>query len=125
MLKISLLVGLGGFLGSIARFLSQRWVSQWLSVSFPFGTFIVNIVGCFLIGIFFGISEKTNTFSPELRMFLTTGFCGGFTTFSTFSMDGIMLLRNAQYGYLGLYIGGSVILGVAATFLAIALIKML
>lgn len=124
-MKIALLVGLGGGLGSIARYLSQRAVAMYLPIYFPFGTFLVNIAGCFLIGIFYGISEKANIFSPEVRLFLTTGFCGGFTTFSTFTLDGLMLLRDTQHIYFAIYVGLSVILGIAATFLGIALIKLL
>lgn len=122
---MALLVGLGGGLGSIARYLSQRAVAQYLPVSFPYGTFFVNILGSFLIGILFGISEKSNLFSPEVRLFLTVGFCGGFTTFSTFTLDGLMLIRDAQYLYLTLYIGLSVMLGLAATFAGVAIIKFL
>lgn len=124
-MKMALLIGLGGGLGSIARFFSQRAVAVYLPVSFPYGTFFVNIAGSLLIGIFFGISEKANVFSPEVRLFLTTGFCGGFTTFSTLALDGVMLIREAQYLYLGLYLGLSIILGIAATLAGIALIKIL
>ncbi len=124
-MKMLLIVGLGGGLGSIARFLSQKTVAQFLPVSFPYGTFFINILGSFLIGIFFGISEKSNVLSPEVRLFLTTGFCGGFTTFSTFSLDSLMLIRDAQYLYFGLYAGLSVLLGLAATFAGVALIKFL
>jgi CrcB protein len=124
-MKILLIIGLGGGLGSIVRFLSQKAVAQFLPVSFPYGTFFINILGSFLIGIFFGISEKSNILSPEVRLFLTTGFCGGFTTFSTFSLDGLMLIRDGQYLYLGLYAGLSVLLGLAATFAGVALMKVI
>jgi len=124
-MKMLLMVGLGGGLGSIARFLSQRMVAQYLPMSFPFGTFFINILGSFLIGVFFAISEKSNVLSPEARLFLTTGLCGGFTTFSTFSLDGLMLIRDAQYFYLGIYITLSVMLGLAATIAGIAFVKFL
>jgi CrcB protein len=124
-MKILLFVGLGGGLGSIARYLSQKAVALYLPISFPYGTFFVNVVGCLLIGIFFGISEKANVLSPEARLFLTTGFCGGFTTFSTFALDGLMLLRDAQYFYFIFYVVLSILLGLAATFAGIALIKLL
>lgn len=119
-----LIVGLGGGLGSIARYVSQRAVAMYLPVSFPYGTFFINILGSFLIGIIFGISEKSNILSPEIRLFLTVGFCGGFTTFSTFSLDSLWLIRDAQYLNFGLYATLSVILGLAATFAGIAIVKM-
>lgn len=120
-----LIIGTGGFLGTVSRYLSQRLISYYLSVSFPFGTFFVNILGCFLVGLIFGIGEKSNTLSPEVRMFLMVGFCGGFTTFSTFSLDCINLMRDAQYIYLLTYISLSVILGLIATLGGITLIKMI
>lgn len=124
-MKFLLIVGLGGGLGSIARYLSQRFVAQYFPLSFPYGTFLVNILGSFLIGIFFAISEKTNVLSPEVRLFITAGFCGGFTTFSTFSLDGLMLLRDAQYLYFGLFVVLSVLLGLAATIAGVMLVKFL
>lgn len=123
-MKLALLVGLGGGLGSIARYLSQRAVAMYLPIAFPFGTFLVNILGCFLIGVFYGISDRTNVFTPEVRLLLTTGFCGGFTTFSAFTLDSLTLLRDTHHIYFALYVGLSVMLGIAATFLGIALIKL-
>jgi CrcB protein len=124
-MKMLLIVGLGGGLGSIARYVSQRAVALYLPVSFPYGTFFINILGSFLIGIIFGISEKSNILSPEIRLFLTMGFCGGFTTFSSFSLDSLMLIRDAQYLNFGLYAGLSVFLGLAATIAGIAIVKLL
>jgi protein CrcB len=84
MLKSILIAGIGGFIGTVFRFLVSRYIQvTYLSV-FPWGTFLVNILGSLLIGIFYGISEKGNFMSPEWRIFLTVGICGGFTTFSTF-----------------------------------------
>ncbi len=124
MVRMILIVGFGGFLGSSVRFVSQRLISNYFPISFPLGTFIINILGCLLIGIIFGISEKANVLKPEMRMFLATGFCGGFTTFSTFSLDCIGLLRDSQYLYVFVYIALSVVLGLFATYLGILFIKL-
>src|SRR5690349_23792909 len=98
-MRILLLIGAGGFLGSVARYLTQQGIGKILPLTFPYGTFIVNLAGCFLIGVLYGISDRSNFMSTEWRLFLTTGFCGGFTTFSTFSMEAYSLVRDGQYLY--------------------------
>jgi len=123
--KNILMVGLGGGLGSIARFLCQKYIYAWYPHPFPFGTFLVNIFGCFLIGVFYAISEKGNLLTPEWRLFLTTGICGGFTTFSSFAYENVSLLKNGDFLYFGLYTAGSVFLGIIATFGGIALLKLI
>jgi CrcB protein len=123
MIKNVIIIGFGGFLGTISRYLSTVYVHKWISISFPLGTFLVNIVGCFLIGIFFGISEKSEIMSTDLRLFLTIGFCGGFTTFSTFASDNIMMLKDQQFLYMALYTIGSVALGILMVYLGQLLIK--
>jgi len=123
MLKILLAIGSGSFLGGIARYLLSRGIQNSVISSFPFGTFWVNIIGCFLIGFFFGLSERGNLSNAELRMFLTVGFCGGFTTFSTFSNENISLLRDGSFLYFSLYAGLSVFVGLLATFGGNALTK--
>ncbi len=125
MFKLILLVGTGGFIGSVARFLGTRYITEHHLSSFPFGTMSVNIIGCFLIGIFFGLSERGNLMSLEWRVFLTIGFCGGFTTFSSFASENLTLLRDGAFLYFLLYTGLSVFLGLTATFLGNALIKIM
>ncbi|HLX91890.1 MAG TPA: fluoride efflux transporter CrcB [Puia sp.] len=120
-----ILAGVGGGLGSIARFLCQKYVSAWYPHPFPFATFMVNLLGCLLIGVFYGLAEKGNLLTPEWRLFLTTGICGGFTTFSSFAYENVSLLRMGDLMYVALYVAGSVILGIAATFGGIALIKII
>ncbi len=117
MIRLIMIAGAGGFLGTVSRFLTSRYFQNLFLSSFPLGTFIVNITGCLLIGIFFGLSEKGNLLSPEWRMFLTVGFCGGFTTFSTFAGENIALLKDGNFFYFALYTGLSVFLGLMATFL--------
>lgn len=107
---------IGGGVGSVLRYLAQISINERMSgIGFPFswGTFIVNIAGSLLIGLFYSISERWNL-SMEMRLFLTTGLCGGFTTFSTFSNDGLSLLRGEFYGTFLLYALLSIGLGLVA-----------
>src|SRR6478736_4143042 len=110
-LKAMIIVFTGSGFGGVARYGMQTWLLRLYPGIFPLGTFIVNLLGCFLIGLFYAISEKHNILSPEWRIALTTGFCGGFTTFSTFAYENMNLLRTGDYLYFGLYTGGSVVLG--------------
>jgi len=117
MVKQLLLIGLGGFVGSIARFLVSRLNTRidWLSI--PIGTLTVNVIGSFIIGFLIGISEKSPILTVELRMFLMVGLCGGFTTFSSFTGENLMLMRNGQFLPLFLYTGLSILLGFTAVYL--------
>ncbi len=124
MIKTLLLVGTGGFLGSISRFLASRFMQNIFPSAFPFGTFFVNITGCFLIGLIYGISEKSAILTSGWKLFLVIGFCGGFTTFSTFANENLALLRDGEFYYFFLYTGLSVFLGIAATFLGVLLTKL-
>jgi len=125
MLKMFLITGAGGFLGSGLRYLVQRFIADYLPVSFPFGTLMVNILGSLLIGIIYALGDKTRILTPEIRIFLAIGVCGGFTTFSSFSLDTIGLLRDSEYLYVFLYVTSSVFLSLAATIAGIWIIKAL
>ncbi|MDP3452229.1 MAG: fluoride efflux transporter CrcB [Bacteroidales bacterium] len=125
MIKILLLIGSGSFLGGVTRYLVSKTIHETFTTSFPFGTFAVNIFGCLLLGIIYGISERASFTNTELKMFLTVGFCGGFTTFSTFAGEGFALLRDSNIIYFSLYAGLSVVLGVLAMALGIALVRVL
>lgn len=114
--KNILWVGLGGALGSIARYLGQKFLTQLYPHHFPIGTFAVNILGCFLIGIFFGVATRHEYFTPAFRLLLMTGFCGGFTTFSAFTLEGMQLLNEQRFLIFTLYIVLSVLFGLIATF---------
>jgi len=121
--RIFLLVGIGGFIGSVLRYYSSQLFARYFSTALPLGTFTVNIAGCLLIGIIYGLSERSNILSPEWRVFLAAGFCGGFTTFSTFSYESINLIRDGEFFILSLYVAASVILGFAATYLGMTIMK--
>lgn len=124
-MKILLFIGSGSFLGGIARYLLSKSIQQTVITSFPLGTFWVNITGCFLIGLIYGLSDRGTPISNELRLFLAVGFCGGFTTFSTFSNENLALLRDGSILYFSLYAGLSVFLGLLATFGGHALTKII
>ena len=125
MFKVLLAIGSGSFLGGISRHLISRAVHNSMVSAFPFGTMSVNIFGCFLIGLLFGFFDRGSLANNELRLFLTVGFCGGFTTFSTFSLENLVMLREGNFLYFTLYAGLSVFLGLAATFGGHALVKIL
>ena len=116
MFKTLLIIGLGSFCGGIFRFLLTRFVQNHFLAAFPFGTMVVNIVGCFLIGIFYALFERGNLLNTDLRLFLTGGLCGGFTTFSTFMNENFVLLREQNYLYFISYTALSVILGLTAIY---------
>ena len=120
-----LLVGLGGGVGSIARYLCQKWINESYQHNFPLATFLVNVFGCLLIGILYALGEKGNILSPQTRLLLVTGFCGGFTTFSTFAYENVNLLRIGDNVYFLLYAAGSVVFGIIAVYIGSFLIKLL
>ncbi|WP_321426107.1 fluoride efflux transporter CrcB [uncultured Bacteroides sp.] len=117
MIKTLFIIGSGSFIGGVSRYLTSRFIQNSVISSFPFGTFIVNILGCFLVGFFYGLSERGNLINNEWRMFLTIGFCGGFTTFSTFSSENVSLLRDGNFFYFAIYASLSLFLGLTATYL--------
>jgi CrcB protein len=123
-MKIVLLVGFGSFIGGMSRYLATLFVQNKILSTFPYGTLAVNIIGCFLIGVIYGLSERGNM-NPEWRLFLATGIMGGFTTFSSFSNETVSMLRDAEYLPAFSYVAFSVIVGLAATFGGISLIKCL
>ena len=116
-MKHLLLVGLGGFIGSVARFLVSKLNLSWHFFSIPMGTLTVNVLGSFIIGILVGISVKSDLISTDLRVLLMVGFCGGFTTFSSFSSENLMLMQNGQVFTVLIYTSLSILLGFLAVYL--------
>ena len=116
MIKEIILVGIGSGIGGVCRYLISL-LMPFANNSFPWGTFAVNIVGCLLIGILWGLTSRFQHLAPAFSLLLMVGFCGGFTTFSTFSKEGLMMLQNNNYALFALYILGSVALGIAAVAL--------
>lgn len=123
MIKNVLLVGLGGGIGSMARYLCQKWFAANYASSFPWGTFTVNIIGCLTIGIFWGLSFKSFSSNESWKLFLMTGLCGGFTTFSAFTLEGVGLLKEQKLALFFSYVAASVLLGLLATYIGMRLIK--
>ncbi len=125
MLKDFLLVGMGSFLGGGLRFVISKIIQSWAIVAFPFGTFAVNIIGCLLIGFFSGLNSGGGWMSPSTKLVLTTGFCGGFTTFSTFMNESNSLLKDGNMLYLSLYLVASLSIGLLAVILGNQIAKSL
>lgn len=123
-MKIALIIFAGSGAGGVLRYFMQKLFVDAGYVNFPAGTFVVNILGCFLIGLFNALAEKNNLLTPEWRLALTTGFCGGFTTFSTFANENMNLLRNGDYFYFTSYMVLSVVLGIAAVVLGTNAVKL-
>ena len=116
MIKNILLVGLGGGIGSIARYFCQKWTIYHYPHAFPWGTFAVNITGCFAIGIFWGLAFRSFDTNESWKLFLMTGLCGGFTTFSAFTLEGMGLIREQRILLFFSYVAASVVLGLLATY---------
>jgi CrcB protein len=123
MLKTILYIAFGGAIGSVLRFLTSLFVAKFWQNNFPLATFLTNIVGCFLIGIFIGYLAKNNLTDSNLKWFLITGFCGGFTTFSAFGLENINLFQSNNSFLAFAYIASSIIAGLFAVWLGLFLSK--
>ncbi len=123
MFRLLLIVGAGGFLGTVLRYLISRVFQQTVISSFPYGTFAVNIIGCLILGVIYGLYERNALLSDELRLFLTVGLCGGFTTFSTFANENVSLLRDGELFQFVLYTGSTIFLGLLAIYLGNMIVK--
>ena len=114
-MKELLLVSIGSFFGGGMRFWISKMVQSYTFIAFPFGTMTVNVLGCLIIGFLSGLNwNGGGLLSPSVKMLLTTGFCGGFTTFSTLMNEGYGLMKDGSYTYMMLYLFGSLVLGLLA-----------
>ena len=116
-MKSILCVGLGSFVGGSLRYVVGRWLPAFTGHGFPYATLAVNLVGCLLIGFFYGLFERGQLLNPHLRLFLTVGICGGFTTFSTFMNESFQLLKNDDFFFLLFYLTLSLIGGFAFLYM--------
>lgn len=123
MLKTLLFIGAGSFAGGIARFLLSRFVQNQAASGFPWGTLVVNVAGCLAIGLLYGLFERGNLMNGDLRLFLTVGFCGGFTTFSTFIHENYALIGEQNFLHFAGYALLSFALGLLAAHLGHLLVK--
>lgn len=123
MFKQLLLIFLGGGLGSVLRYLISKSLN-FETAYIPFGTFTVNVLGSLLLGLILGIAAKSDIFNSNIVLFLAVGFCGGFTTFSSFAFENQAFLRTGDYLNFFFYAFGSIILGILAVFLGLFLSKL-
>ena len=121
--KILLAIAVGGGLGSLARHYLSTFIYALTGTAFPWGIFVVNVLGGFTMGLIVELSALKLNIGPELRAFLTTGILGGFTTFSAYSLDSALLIERGEWMNAGAYIVGSVVLSIGALFLALWMVR--
>lgn len=123
MWKTLFYVAIGSVIGGVSRFLLQQFIQRRVESVFPYGTLVVNLVGCFVIGIIIGLADKGNLMSPQARIFWATGICGGFTTFSSFISENYNMLRGGELLSTFIYLSVSIVAGLMAAGLGILLVK--
>ena len=116
-------VAVGSVIGGVSRFLLQQFIQRRVESTFPYGTLVVNLLGCFIIGIVVGLADRGNLMSPQTRIFWATGICGGFTTFSSFINENQSMLLDGELLNTFAYISISIVAGLTATALGLFLIK--
>ena len=122
MLKYSM-IGLGGLIGAIGRYAVSGFVQRYFNSSFPAGTLAVNILGCFILGVVMHLIQHNGLFSDHTRMFITVGFLGAITTFSTFGHETLTLLDTGRFGLAILSVAGNIVLGISAVWLGMTLMR--
>jgi CrcB protein len=122
-LKNILLVLVGSAAGGSVRYITSLMIQSKNTTQFPLGTFLINLIGCFIIGMIYAIASRNASTGSDIKLLLATGFCGGFTTFSAFAFENLELFKSGQYLTALLYIILSVVLGILAVILGAYLIK--
>lgn len=120
-MKQLLIIFLGGGLGSITRFSLGKWINTQHTTPFPLGTFIINITACFVLGVIVGLADYKQILSPQAKLFWVVGFCGGFSTFSTFSNENLTLFQQGNNETMLIYIASSVIACLFATYFGLTI----
>src|SRR5574344_1407557 len=123
MIEKVFIVGLGSFVGGGLRFFISQMIKKYIDKPFPLATFVVNLIGCLLIGMFYAMFEEQNPMNNNKLMFLTVGFCGGFTTFSTFIDESLNILRLTNMYKMSLYLIASIIGGMLMIYVGRLIIK--
>lgn len=124
-MKLLLYVGLGAAIGGMSRYVLAGLIQQRAGADFPLGTLVINVSGSFVLGFVMRYALQTGAIGPEARALLTTGFCGGYTTFSTFSYETSLLIEDGEYGRAALYIGASVAVSLLFIFVGFAVAQRL
>ncbi|UWG98135.1 fluoride efflux transporter CrcB [Dehalobacter sp. DCM] len=124
-LSVYLVIGLGGAFGAVARYAMSSWISQKFLYAFPWGTFAVNMLGCFIIGIVYVLGVENLILSSNTRLFLSVGFIGAFTTFSTFSLETLNIIKSGDVKTALFNSIGSLVVGLLAVWLGMVLTKLI
>ncbi len=124
MIRTLILVGIGGGVGSILRYLTTLVAAKCFQIVFPLGTFIVNILGCLLMGIFLGILDKQIVANPDFKHLLIIGLCGGYTTFSAFASENSILFQSGNSFTAIIYMALSIFVGLFALWVGFSIIKL-
>ena len=123
MIRAMALVGIGGGIGSVFRYLTAVVVNKYFQPAFPWATFVANILGCLIIGLLLGFFERYHLANPDLKYLFVTGFCGGYTTFSTFAVENMNLFNSGNSLTAFAYIAASIIIGLVAVWLGVVVTK--
>jgi len=123
MMRAIILVALGGATGSVFRYLTSIFVNKHFNTIFPIATFTTNFLGCFIIGLLLGVFEKQQLANNDLKFLLVTGFCGGYTTFSTFAYENVNLFNSNNSATAFVYIAASILVSLFAVWLGLAVTK--
>lgn len=122
-MKQVLFVGIGGAAGSMLRYFTNVVTMKYYAASFPLATFIVNVTGCFIAGLIFGLITQETTEAQNLKILLITGFCGGFTTFSAFALENVRLMNSGNTTIAIVYTVGSVLTGLLAVWIGLLITR--